>query len=59
MTSQSFFNSRHLWLGGIFLATLATGISIYSVVFSSKPNITNNISAIASAPLPVTALGRL
>jgi HlyD family secretion protein len=59
MTSQSFFNSRHLWLGGIFLATLATGISIYSVVSSSKPNITNNTSAIASAPLPVTALGRL
>jgi HlyD family secretion protein len=59
MTSHSFFNSRHLWLGGIFLATLATGISIYSVVSSSKPNITNNTSAIASAPLPVTALGRL
>jgi len=59
MTSQSFFNSRHLWLGGIFLATLATGISIYSVVSLSKPNITNNTSAIASAPLPVTALGRL
>jgi HlyD family secretion protein len=59
MTSQSFFNSRHLWLGGIFLATLATGISIYSVLSSSKPNITNNTSAIASAPLPVTALGRL
>jgi HlyD family secretion protein len=59
MTSQSFFNSRHLWLGGIFLAALATGISIYSVVSSSKPNITNNTSAIASAPLPVTALGRL
>ena len=59
MTSQSFFNSRHLWLGGIFLATLATGISIYSVVSSTKPNITNNTSAIASAPLPVTALGRL
>jgi HlyD family secretion protein len=59
MTSQSFFNSRHLWLGGIFLATLATGLSIYSVVSSSKPNITNNTSAIASAPLPVTALGRL
>lgn len=59
MTSQSFFNSRHLWLGGIFLATLATGISIYSVVSSSKPNITNNTSAITSAPLPVTALGRL
>lgn len=59
MTSQSFFNSRHLWLGGIFLATLATGISIYSVVSSSKPNIPNNTPAIASAPLPVTALGRL
>jgi HlyD family secretion protein len=59
MTSQSFINSRHLWLGGIFLATLATGISIYSVVSSSKPNTTNNSSAIASAPLPVTALGRL
>ena len=59
MTSQSFFNSRHLWLGGIFLATLATGISIYSVVSSSKPNTTNNTPAIASAPLPVTALGRL
>jgi HlyD family secretion protein len=59
MTSQSFFNSRHLWLGGIFLATLATGISIYSVVSSSKPNIPNNTSAIASSPLPVTALGRL
>ena len=59
MTSQSFFNSRHLWLGGIFLATLATGISIYSVVSSSKPNITNNTPAIASVPLPVTALGRL
>ena len=59
MTSQSFFNSRYLWLGGIFLAALATGISIYSVVSSSKPNITNNTSAIASAPLPVTALGRL
>lgn len=59
MTSQSFFNSRHLWLGGIFLATLATGISIYSVVSSSKPNITNNTPAIASASLPVTALGRL
>jgi len=59
MTSQSFFNSRHLWLGGIFLATLATGISIYSVVFSSKPNPAINTPAIASAPLPVTALGRL
>ncbi|MEI6429243.1 MAG: HlyD family efflux transporter periplasmic adaptor subunit [Pseudanabaena sp. ELA607] len=59
MTSQSFFNSRHLWLGGIFLATLATGISIYSVLSSSKPNTTSNTPAIASAPLPVTALGRL
>jgi len=59
MTSQSFFNSRHLWLGGIVLATLATGISIYSVVSSSKPNPPNNTSVIASAPLPVTALGRL
>ena len=59
MTAQSFFNSRHLWLGGIFLATLATGISIYNVVSSSKPNNTNNTSAIAIAPLPVTALGRL
>jgi HlyD family secretion protein len=59
MTSQSFFNSRHLWLGGIFLATLATGISVYSVVSSSKPNTTNNTPAIASAPLSVTALGRL
>jgi HlyD family secretion protein len=59
MTSQSFFNFRHLWLGGLFLATLVTGISIYSVVSSSKPNIPNNTSAIASAPLPVTALGRL
>jgi len=59
MTSQSFFNSRHLWLGGIFLATLATGISIYSVVSFSKPNTTNNTPAIAIATLPVTALGRL
>jgi HlyD family secretion protein len=59
MTSQSFFNSRYLWLGGIFLATLVTGISIYSVLSSSKPNTTNNTPAIASAPLPVTALGRL
>ncbi|PZO37184.1 MAG: HlyD family secretion protein [Pseudanabaena frigida] len=59
MTSQSFFNSRHLWLGGIFLATLATGISIYSVLSSSKPNTTNNTPAISSVPLPVTALGRL
>ena len=59
MTSQSFFNSRHLWLGGIFLAALATGTSIYSVLSSSKPNTTNNTLAIASAPLPVTALGRL
>ena len=59
MTSQSFFNSRRLWLGGIFLATLATGISIYSIVSSSKPNTTNNTLAIASATLPVTALGRL
>ncbi|ELS32253.1 MULTISPECIES: HlyD family efflux transporter periplasmic adaptor subunit [Pseudanabaena] len=59
MTSQSFFNYRHLWLGGIFLTTLATGISIYSVISSSKPNIPNNTLAIASAPLPVTALGRL
>lgn len=59
MTAQSFFNSRRLWLGGIFLATLATGISIYSIVSSSKPNTTNNTLAIASATLPVTALGRL
>ena len=59
MTSQSFFNSRYLWLGGIFLATLVTGISIYSVLSSSKPNTTNNTPAIASAPLPITALGRL
>ncbi|MEI6331167.1 MAG: HlyD family efflux transporter periplasmic adaptor subunit [Pseudanabaena sp. ELA645] len=59
MTSQSFFNSRHLWLGGIFLATLATGISIYSLVSSSKPNPTSNTPAIAIATLPVTALGRL
>lgn len=59
MTSQSFFNSRHFWLGGIFLATLATGISIYNVVSSNKPNPASNTPAIASAPLPVTALGRL
>ena len=59
MTAQSFFNSRRLWLGGIFLATLATGTSIYSVVSSSNPNTTNNTSVIASATLPVTGLGRL
>jgi len=59
MTSQIFSNSRHLWLGGMLLATVATGISIYTVIHSSKPNIANNSAAIASAPLPVTALGRL
>jgi len=58
MTSHSFFNSRHLWLGGIFLATLATGISIYSVVSSGKPNATNSTSLIANTTLPVTVLDR-
>lgn len=59
MTSQSFFNSRRLWLGVIILAALATGSSIYGIIAFIKPTSTNNTVAIASAPLPVTALGRL
>jgi len=59
MASQSSLNSRHFWLVGISLATLATGIAIYSVISSSKPNTTNNTPVIASVPLTIAALGRL